>query len=472
MKLFSLNKRVAFLLLFFIIGLGAFLRFSTIDAREVWYDEAYTGLLVHHSWSGMFEIIAQDVHPPLYYIITKLWTGLVGITDFSLRTPSAFFGVLLIPLAFLFTRALYKKDEYLIPLAAAFMIAVNPFLIAYSQEARPYALVAVLTTLAGYFFVTALHDSSLKWNRNWIFFSLAIGAAFLSHYLTSLGILTFFALWFFFARRHDEWEKMSLMQKCKNHLPTLLPAALLFALWLPQLVNQLRLAGAMLWIPKAQFSFIFRSAYAFLFGVDSHALGVPPVTPLTNLFAPTDIGLFVIILVTALTVGLFMDGPTEQRKRILLIMTLWALPIIGIILLSFAGVQWYVERYMLAYGVYFLIALCVLLGDYRKRLLIAVVALYTLSLCLLPPSPVNPGYRELAEQLKTTTTETRIVTDDPFDFFVLRYYLIDEQQRITIYDETGSVGGWDMVSTEQIITSQDGLQPTDIVIEHSPLRIK
>jgi len=76
--------------------LGGWLRFRGLAAAEFWYDEAFSALLVRKNWGEMWALIAQDVHPPLYYIGLKLWAGVFGYADFALRSFSAVFGVLLI----------------------------------------------------------------------------------------------------------------------------------------------------------------------------------------------------------------------------------------------------------------------------------------------------------------------------------------------------------------------------------------
>ena len=43
---------------------------------NVWGDEAFSIQATKLSWAKMIELTAKDVHPPLYYISLKFWTGL------------------------------------------------------------------------------------------------------------------------------------------------------------------------------------------------------------------------------------------------------------------------------------------------------------------------------------------------------------------------------------------------------------
>ena len=130
--------------------LGVLLRFKGLNYREFWYDEAYTGLTIARNWSEMYALLLRDIHPPLYYILIKVWADIFGHTDFVIRSLSFVFGTLLIPASFIFVRRVVNYSKGFIPLFVSFVIAVNPFLIAYSQEARAYSLLAFLFLMAAF----------------------------------------------------------------------------------------------------------------------------------------------------------------------------------------------------------------------------------------------------------------------------------------------------------------------------------
>lgn len=120
--------------------------------QSLWLDEAITALAVKNN--SFIEIITKyspgDFHPPLYYLILKLWTNLFGYSEISLRVPSVIAGVLLVFIVYKIVKNI--SNEYAASLAAIFM-AINPLAVYYSQEARMYMITAAAVTGAVYFFL-------------------------------------------------------------------------------------------------------------------------------------------------------------------------------------------------------------------------------------------------------------------------------------------------------------------------------
>jgi uncharacterized membrane protein len=123
-----------------ILLLAAFLRFYKIDAQSLWYDEGNSARIAERSVQLIVEGAAGDIHPPLYYLILKVWRGVFGDGEAALRSFSAACGALTVLFAYLIGRDLFNRRVGLI---AAFLLAVMPFAIYYSQEARMYALLAL-----------------------------------------------------------------------------------------------------------------------------------------------------------------------------------------------------------------------------------------------------------------------------------------------------------------------------------------
>lgn len=53
--------------------------------QTFWYDEAYTLAIMKYSFSEICKITAADVHPPLYYIMLKLFISIFGDSLFIMR---------------------------------------------------------------------------------------------------------------------------------------------------------------------------------------------------------------------------------------------------------------------------------------------------------------------------------------------------------------------------------------------------
>jgi len=94
--------------------------------------------------------LAQDKHPPLYYLALHSWTALFGPGDVAVRSFGAIIGALAVLPVYGIGKALggVRAGAF-----AALLVALNPFLAWYSQEARmfmpatTFALVGMYGTL-------------------------------------------------------------------------------------------------------------------------------------------------------------------------------------------------------------------------------------------------------------------------------------------------------------------------------------
>lgn len=177
------TRLITRILLTFILLLAATLRFYALGASSLWSDEGNTWALLSRSFTQIARDAAADIHPPGYYWLLKLWTMLFGTSAVGMRSFSAFAGLLLVYVIYhlgLLLRA-RKHDLPLAALLAAFLAAVNPFLIYYSQEARMYLLLT-LASAALFWALLAWLDRGGRWG--WALLGY-IGAAVVglwSHY--------------------------------------------------------------------------------------------------------------------------------------------------------------------------------------------------------------------------------------------------------------------------------------------------
>ena len=131
-------------LLFLVVLLGLALRAAWLDFQPLWWDEGYSAWFATHPLGQMAALTAEDIHPPLYYALLHLWTLLGGTGPVSLRLASVLFGVAAIPAIYAATRRILPNRRA--ALFAAFLLAINPLHVFYSQEIRMYGLVALLST--------------------------------------------------------------------------------------------------------------------------------------------------------------------------------------------------------------------------------------------------------------------------------------------------------------------------------------
>jgi len=132
---------------------------------------------------------ANDIQPPLYYYVIALLGRLAGWSEWSLRFPSAFFGTLTVPLLAVVTRRL--SGSKIAGAVAALLVALNPLLLYYSQEARMYAMLTALAILVAYAVVVYAVEPTRRWTLP--VYVLVATAAVYTHYfafflLLALGI--------------------------------------------------------------------------------------------------------------------------------------------------------------------------------------------------------------------------------------------------------------------------------------------
>ena len=178
-----------------IIILGAAIRFSTLDQQSFWLDEATTWGLVSHGLGHVLSTVPKsESTPPLYYVLLWLWSRLFGTGEVGLRSLSALCGTLTIPVMWAVGRRLASER---IGLVAALVTAVNPLLFWYSQEARTYALLVLLSALSLLAFLRALEQPSAGRLVSW---GAICALTILAHYFGAF-IVAGEAVWLLVALR-------------------------------------------------------------------------------------------------------------------------------------------------------------------------------------------------------------------------------------------------------------------------------
>ncbi|MEJ7568869.1 MAG: glycosyltransferase family 39 protein [Gaiellaceae bacterium] len=157
--------------------IAALLRFPTLDAKSFWVDEVVTVSLVRQDFGSMLEAIpSSESTPPVYYVLAWVWSQAFGVGEVGLRSLSALLGTAVVPVAYLATRELSSNRA---GTASAALVAVNPLLVWYSQEARAYTLLVLLGGLSYLFFARSLRQPR---PRSLVFWVFASALALATHY--------------------------------------------------------------------------------------------------------------------------------------------------------------------------------------------------------------------------------------------------------------------------------------------------
>lgn len=149
MKIFSWFKENY--LLIAILCVAAVLRVYHIDYFSLWMDEVNTinEANPNYSLSEVYQAIldTDGASPPLFFFITHFVFKIFGYTSFVLRMISVIYGIAGVLMIYILGKEILSKRA---GLYAAILLTVNYYHLAYSQEARFYAFLFLVTTISFY----------------------------------------------------------------------------------------------------------------------------------------------------------------------------------------------------------------------------------------------------------------------------------------------------------------------------------
>lgn len=169
-----------------------------LDAKPFWWDESLSlqraeeglgDLLRGALWihDGFTHVLTIDQHPFFSFLIQGALVRLAGTDEFVVRYSSVMGATLMVPALWVLARWLVRRGVLpaAAPLLAALLGAVNPFLLWYGQEARPYALWAMLAVLTTYLALRAVEGERIspRWAAG---FALAEAVFLTTHYYAVL----------------------------------------------------------------------------------------------------------------------------------------------------------------------------------------------------------------------------------------------------------------------------------------------
>lgn len=416
--------------------LGAVLRLFRLGSQSLWMDEVSSLRNARAFGQGGLDALARaDQVAPLHSVTLWLSTVISGDTEVALRMPSVIAGVVLIPVMYLLgCRLLQSRWTGAI---AALLVAISPYAIWYSQEARMYALLLLCTALAAYLAWPVTERPLRKWELAAITFVTAIGFGMHHYMILMCGAFGLFLL----------LRGQALKPRAWAWLATQVIAFLLFAGWLYLTRDRLgNVAGTekpafALWIPYTFFTYIA----GFSFGPSTRDIqeagrGAGRVV-LSH--APAIAALGVSCAVLGLAGVRHLWRHPERRAVGLWLLTWLIAPILlAVIATRVTNIRYNVRYVIVCYPALMLLfavgirqalgALASAPSDRRRRIGAIVVAAagLVLTVCLIASDGqlyANPHYakedgRSLAQALTRLPADTVIVSDNNRVVKVLRYY--------------------------------------------------
>ncbi|MBN3887974.1 MAG: glycosyltransferase family 39 protein [Nostoc sp. JL31] len=167
-------------LIIFLLTMGILFRFSNLDGKVFWQGETYvslriSGYTINEAKQQLFNnrvigkesfvqfqgansekslndtimsLAKQDSqHPPLYYIIARLWMEIFGNSVTAIRSLSACISLLAFPCVYWLCRELFNVPLS-VPGVAIALMAISPIHLVYAQEAQEYILWLVTILLS------------------------------------------------------------------------------------------------------------------------------------------------------------------------------------------------------------------------------------------------------------------------------------------------------------------------------------
>ena len=166
-------------LLLLLLLLALDVRLFSLGSKSLWLDEANSIRVAKLGQADFWAGNAEAYHPPLFYALLEYWLQF-GENEANLRLPMAIGGVACVLLVYAFASELAGSQ---VALTAAGLTAFSPLLIWYSQELRPYSLLAALALIGMIALRRMLLRPHLGW---WLVFAAASIVMLYLHYAAVL----------------------------------------------------------------------------------------------------------------------------------------------------------------------------------------------------------------------------------------------------------------------------------------------
>ena len=219
---------------------------------DVWLDEAFTGIFVRSNFYDMIKATAMDVHPPLYYVLLKLFAMIFGYHIPALKIFSV------LPILFLMLMSIfwvYPKFGFKTAFLFQMLLGVLPNSMIKNVEMRMYSwgmLFVFLAALCAYE-IWKKDGKGIKFDIGLFAFGLA--AAY-THYFALVSIGVIYCILVFWIVLGKDFKKLrevfvSMIGSIFGYLP-----------WIPVFYNQTKVvAGGGWWYQEPV---LFRNIPAFI----------------------------------------------------------------------------------------------------------------------------------------------------------------------------------------------------------------
>jgi 4-amino-4-deoxy-L-arabinose transferase-like glycosyltransferase len=154
------GQYVSAILLILAVALAGVLRVQKLG-NSLGHDEAYTlEAFASQPYQRIVTSYAAPNNHILHTLLVRFAVRMLGKENWTARLPAFFAGVLSVPIMFLLGRHLFACSSA--GLIAAWLLALSPVHISYSQVARGYSLLLLMAILSLYFLCRALANGKIS----------------------------------------------------------------------------------------------------------------------------------------------------------------------------------------------------------------------------------------------------------------------------------------------------------------------
>lgn len=129
-----------------ILAVALAVRLFRLTWPGIWSDEGFSIFLARSPLPDLVLGTANDLHPPLFYSLLKVWL-LPGFSEVWVRLFPLLWGVATVVLVWHIGRHFFRPA---VGIWAAFFLALSPLHVAYSREVRMYIVLVFLSALSLY----------------------------------------------------------------------------------------------------------------------------------------------------------------------------------------------------------------------------------------------------------------------------------------------------------------------------------
>ncbi len=157
-----------------VLLLAAGLRILGTTDQSLWLDEGFTYNVIaraEQSWAAMFTEIRMDTHPPLYFVLLRLWTQVMGDSVLALRLFSGYTALISVAVVYRLGRRLGGDG---VAVVAALLLTLWDADIFLAQETRMYAQRTLLAGLSMWFYLRWWRSPSVGRAIPWVLANTAM----------------------------------------------------------------------------------------------------------------------------------------------------------------------------------------------------------------------------------------------------------------------------------------------------------